>query len=92
MGLSLLTGCLRENDCYRDSGTIIGFDYRKCMCCSGWFIKIDEDTLRFQKVPEDCTINFDSISYPYEVYLDWHRPDTLCLGDEILVDRMRARD
>ncbi|MFH0761133.1 MAG: hypothetical protein V2A67_06490 [Bacteroidota bacterium] len=85
--LILITGCRKQPD-YEDSGTIFGFDYRKCMCCGGWFIRIDQDTLRFDQVPETCTINFDSISYPLEVWLDWHPKDPRCMGDEIIVERM----
>ncbi len=86
----LLMGCKKDRG-YQDSGTVIGMDYRKCMCCGGWFIEIDKDTLRFDVLPEEVSINFDSIGYPVEVYLDWHHKDPKCMDDEIIVDRIEVR-
>lgn len=87
---ALLTGC-RKDPCYQDSGTILGFDYRKCMCCSGWFIKIEKDTLRFQTLPEGSTINLTDAKFPVDVYLDWHYPDPQCMKDLIIVTRMELK-
>ena len=88
--ITLLTGC-KKDPCYQDSGTILGHDYRKCMCCGGWFIEIEKDTLRFDRLPEGCTINFDSLAFPFDVYLDWQPKDPGCLGDEIIVNRMELK-
>ena len=85
-----MTGCRKDHG-YQDSGTIIGQDYRKCMCCGGWFIEIDKDTLRFQQVPDGFTINLNDAKYPVEVYLDWQHKDPKCLGDEIIVIRMELK-
>ena len=85
-----LTGCNKDNG-YQDTGTIIGFDYRKCMCCSGWFIRIDKDTLRFQQLPEGSVLNFDNAVYPVEVNLDWHIPDPRCMDDLIIVTRIELK-
>lgn len=87
----LLSGCDRDAG-YMDTGTVFGMDYRKCMCCGGWFIEIDQDTLRFDVMPEEYTLNFDSLGYPVEVYIDWHHKDPKCLGDEIVVERMKIKD
>jgi hypothetical protein len=85
-----LVSC-RQEPCYDDSGTIIGFDYRKCMCCGGWFIEINRDTLRFDQLPEGCTINLDNPDFPIEVWLDWKPKDPRCLGDEIIISRMELK-
>lgn len=85
--LILLTGCRKQQE-YEDSGTIFGFDYRKCMCCGGWFIRIGGDTLRFDRIPKGCLIDFDSLRFPTEVWLDWKPKDPRCMGDEIIVERM----
>ncbi|MCX6223309.1 MAG: hypothetical protein NTV01_00910 [Bacteroidia bacterium] len=87
---TLLTGCRKDHG-YQDSGTILGFDYRKCMCCSGWFIKIEKDTLRFQTLPEGSTINLTDAKFPVDVYLDWHYPDPQCMKDLIIVTRMELK-
>jgi hypothetical protein len=87
---ALLTGCRKDHG-YQDSGTIIGFDYRKCMCCGGWFIEIDKDTLRFYSLPDGCSVNLDDAKYPVEVYLDWVPKDPRCMGDEITVTRMEVK-
>jgi len=80
----LLTACSKDKG-LMDSGTIIGQDYRKCMCCGGWFIRIEKDTLRFDQLPRWCTINLDDAKYPIDVRLNWHHKDPKCLGDEIIV-------
>lgn len=86
----LTTGCKQE-PCYEDTGTIIGQDYRKCMCCGGWFIEINQDTLRFDQLPDSTNVNLTDAVYPIEVYLDWQHKDPKCLGDEIIVTRMELK-
>jgi hypothetical protein len=86
----LLAGCRKDHG-YDNSGTIIGQDYRKCMCCGGWFIEIENDTLRFDQIPENCDVNLTDAIYPVDVYLDWHHKDPKCLGDEIIVTRMEVK-
>jgi hypothetical protein len=86
-----MVGCKKDSG-YQDTGTVFGFDYIKCMCCGGYFIEINEDTLRFDQMPENQAINFDSLGFPVEVYLDWHHKDPKCLGDEIIVDRIKVKE
>jgi hypothetical protein len=88
--LAMLTGCRKDHG-YQNSGTIIGADYRKCMCCGGWFIKIGNDTLRFQNLPEGSNINLTDVKYPIDVYLDWNYPDPQCMPDQITVTRMELK-
>jgi hypothetical protein len=88
---ALLSGCRKDNG-YDNSGTILGPDYRKCMCCGGWFIEIGKDTLRFTHLPENCNVNLTDTIYPVSVYLDWHYPDPQCLDDEIVVTRMILKE
>lgn len=88
--LALLAGCRKDRG-YDNSGTIIGQDYRKCMCCGGWFISIDQDTLRFDRLPEGCTMDLNNTEFPVEVYLDWQPKDPRCLGDEIIVTRLELK-
>lgn len=90
LAITLLSGC-RKDQGYQDSGTIFGHDYRKCMCCGGWFICMEKDTMRFLTLPEGSTIKLDDGNYPVEVCLDWHYPDPQCLGDEIVVTRIALK-
>ncbi len=92
--LIILLNCLAcgkeaQNDCPDDlaSGIIIGFDFRKCACCSGYWIAIGKDTLRTFTLPENIVIadtNFvDGLFIPvclsYEKSMD-------CQGFEELID------
>ena len=51
-----------------EAGRIIGQDFRKCVCCSGWWIEIGTDTLRTFVLPKDIKIDdtniVDGISVP----------------------------
>jgi hypothetical protein len=89
--LSIFFTSCRKDHGYDNGGTIIGHDYRKCMCCGGWFIVIEKDTLRFDQIPEGCSITLDDPKYPIDVYLDWHPKEPQCLGDEIIVTRMELK-
>ncbi len=91
MAISVALLACRKNDGYESRGTIMGFDYRKCMCCSGWFVIIEKDTLRFQQLPEGSTLNLTDTVFPVEVNLDWHFPDPQCMPDLIIVERMELR-
>lgn len=66
-------------------------DYRMCVCCGGWFIKIDNDTLRFYELPSDCNIDLNTETLPIEVELNWEKDKNDCLGDEIIIDAIRKK-
>jgi hypothetical protein len=87
----LISGCSKEVT-PGDEGIITGYDYRKCMCCGGWFIQIQDSTYRFDVVPEDCTIDFENANYPMEVWVKWEEKDPQCLGDEIIVSLLQQKN
>ena len=62
--------CHKENGDYNSKGTIIGLDYRACMCCGGWIINIDNHHYLFYSLP-DSTINLKNEKFPLPVRLDW---------------------
>lgn len=66
-------------------------DYRMCVCCGGWFIKIDNDTLRFYELPSDFNIDLNTETLPIEVELNWEKDKNDCLGDEIIIDAIRKK-
>jgi len=39
-----------------EEGRIIGFDFRKCACCSGYWIEVGNDTLRTFVLPDNIEI------------------------------------
>jgi hypothetical protein len=83
----ILTSCLKEND-FGQRGVITGFDYRKCYCCGGWFININDSIYRFKNLPEHNNINLDNASYPIEVFIKWKKDPHACLDDEIIIMRI----
>lgn len=84
-----LSACRKDVDCM-DSGTITGTDPRDCMCCGGWFIEIKDTLRRFDQVPADCTIDFNTVAYPLKVRVDWKKKEQLCLGDEIVISKLEV--
>ena len=85
--LTLAVSCKHE-DTTLDPGVITGTDPRDCMCCGGWFITIRDTVRRFDQLPADCTIDFNTVAYPLPVKVEWKKKDTVCLGDEIWVSRL----
>jgi hypothetical protein len=59
------------------NGMIIGIDYRKCASpmCSGWFLEVKNDTLRFLEIPEKTDINFNNgdLKFPIPVKVIYTR-------------------
>lgn len=39
-----------------EEGRIIGYDFRKCGCCSGYWIEVGNDTLRTFVLPDNIEI------------------------------------
>ena len=61
----------------QSEGTVFTKDLTLCACCGGSFIKIDNDTLRFFKLPESSGIS-ESTPLPYRIKLDWQRDTAVC--------------
>ncbi|OGU13269.1 MAG: hypothetical protein A2X61_03765 [Ignavibacteria bacterium GWB2_35_12] len=83
------------NDDYTSSDAkIIGYDYRKCMCCGGWFVALNKDTLRIWNMPEDFTKILDEKELPVDVHLSWKKITDGCgatMDDIILVNTISLR-
>ncbi len=85
----LISACSDEvNSDFKDMGTITGEDFRRCMCCGGWFIDINSETYRFNKLPENSNLDLNIEEFPIQVYLDWIADENACLGDEIIIERI----
>jgi|TARA_B110000902_G_scaffold255145_1_gene320088 hypothetical protein len=88
--LLICISCKKEEN-YMNQAKILEPDYRMCVCCGGWFIKIDNDTLRFYELPSDCNIDLNAETLPIEVELNWEKDKNDCLGDEIIIDAIRKK-
>ncbi len=71
------------------NGKITGADMRKCMCCGGFFIEILDSTYRFDSIPFNSGIKLNIDTFPILVKVAFHKKNPLCLGDEIIIDRMK---
>jgi hypothetical protein len=69
----IMTFCGKEM--YLSRGTITGPDIRACVCCGGWFIKIDTTTYNFESLPSNSKIDLNSETFPLNVKLDWVKSD-----------------
>ncbi|HMQ64125.1 MAG TPA: hypothetical protein PKE06_25800 [Flavilitoribacter sp.] len=72
----LAAACDKESKNYGDfdEGLLLGQDFRRCVSpiCSGWFIEINGDTLRFLGFPENSGIaNADLDLLPLPVLVKW---------------------
>lgn len=73
----------------KDSATILGADYRKCGCCGGWFIEIEQDTFRFFEAPNNSNVDLNSTSYPLKVDVKWRELEDACMSDLIEVTSLK---
>jgi len=74
-----------------DSGTITGMDPRMCVCCGGWWIRIQNDTLRFYDAPENVQAMLNKAVFPMDVTVKWAKKVPRCMGDEIVVYDLKLR-
>lgn len=74
---------------YKSIGIITGYDLRECACCGGWFIAISDSIYRFYELPKENNIDFEKDTLPMKVKLDWKKSPSLCIGDEIIVIRIK---
>lgn len=96
IGFFVVSSCKDEtistgNNQYKSTGLITHADFRECMCCGGWFIKIDTNTYRFYNLPDSSNMNLDKETLPLQVELDWKFPVSPCMDDLITVIRIRKK-
>lgn len=65
-------------DVKHSNGIITGRDLRKCACCWGWIIEIDNATYKFEKVPAGSPIDLNNLVYPAAVNISWRNPRGNC--------------
>ena len=86
--LSILS-CKKDNPVEKANGKITGYDMRKCMCCGGFFIEIQDTTYRFDSIPANSGITLGIDTFPIMVNVTFHKKYPQCIGDEIIIDRMK---
>ena len=70
-------------------GIILGPDPRDCVCCGGWYIKIDTTTYEFESLPDNSNINLQADTFPINVKLDWKLSDRVaCPNKYITITRI----
>lgn len=70
-----------------EEGRIIGYDFRKCGCCGGYWIEIGTDTLRSFTLPENIkTEDWDIVSEAIDVpvCLSYKKATDCQLTDELI--------
>jgi hypothetical protein len=72
-----------EKTKYANTGTISGPDYRKCMCCGGYFIEIAGKQYNFQKSELPGNFTFDDKQLPLIVELNFKLKADACASSGI---------
>lgn len=90
VSLLILISCGKKKDLMSE-GNIIGQDAALCACCGGWFIEIDNNTYRFNNLPEDSELDLMDASFPVSVQLEWIVDSVGCIGDEILINELKKK-
>ncbi len=94
----ILLSCRDSGDSYREykssDGLIIGADPRMCACCGGWYVDINNDTLRIWNMPVDFDKMLSTMKLPVAVNLTWERMTYGCgasMHDLILVNSIKLK-
>jgi hypothetical protein len=94
--LILMIGAFTFISCKKDpqteyNGKIIGYDLTMCACCGGIIIDIDKAQYRFDSLPLNSDIDLSKDTFPIYVVVSWHKKAAQCLGDEIIIDKIRKK-
>lgn len=81
-----------KSEYFQNRGLITGRDMRKCSCCGGWFISIENKEYRFYKLPDGSGIDLDNEfvdSLDMRIELNWQLQENACMPDLIEVLKVR---
>lgn len=67
--LTIATSCEKNGNSQKNNAEIISFNSEKCICCWGWTIIIENDTIKTDNVIIGETVGYD-ITNPISVYLE----------------------
>lgn len=68
-----------------ETASIIAQDFRRCVCCGGWFITVGPDTLRTLVLPAEFEIAPDP-ALPIDVCLSYHALTGTCEDFAALIE------
>jgi hypothetical protein len=81
--------CHKDNNDYKSKGKILGSDFRMCICCGGYYIRIDTLTYEFDALPNNTSIDLQKDTFPIFVKLDWQlSTKTGCSNNRITIQRI----
>ncbi len=83
VAVMIIQSCSMDNDDKQScsiSGTVIGFNSNKCLCCPGWLIKSGNDTLKFLTVPDNDALSdlVDFYGYPIPIKFNYKDDNSSC--------------
>lgn len=63
------------------AGTIIGYDYTECLCCPGWLIETDNDTIKVASLSNEAYLWdwVESVGYPIDIMFDYEDTQGACV-------------
>lgn len=86
--LTLLTIILILNSCYKNdepgncnkTGEIIFYEYKECLCCPGWVIKIGNDTIKTELLPNQEIVmdEIEKNGFPISILLEYKDTTGIC--------------
>jgi uncharacterized protein (UPF0303 family) len=69
--------CKEKSVSPQSEGTVFSRDFALCGCCGGFFIKINNDTMRCYKLPESSGIP-ENEPLPFRIKIDFQRDTAGC--------------
>ncbi len=69
----ILAGCEEESSQCKYNGQIVGYDGTECLCCPGWLIKVNDDSIKIQNLPDENTLweKARKEGYPISISLEY---------------------
>lgn len=67
--LTIASSCEKNANSHKSNAEIISFNSEKCLCCWGWTIIIENDTIKADNVLIGETVGYDIIN-PISVYIE----------------------
>ena len=72
--------CKKEGSRCTRIGEVTGPDYSFCICCGGWFVSYEDETIRFSTVPDENALLewADRYGYPVPIEFDYTDSEGAC--------------
>jgi hypothetical protein len=89
--LFLFFSCEKEKNPAETDGFLIGYDYRFCACCGGYWLTAGTDSLRSFSLPDDFASTFTIGDLPLPVSFSWDSSGLVPCGTDRLIRVTRIR-